>query len=47
MPWYVILLLISIVVGPFDALYLYNKAWKRRQRLRQDQQPDEKQAENQ
>ena len=32
MPWYVIVLLISVIVGPFDALYLYNKAWKRRQR---------------
>ena len=31
MPWYWIVILISVIVGPFDALYLYNKAKKRRE----------------
>ena len=37
MPWYAIVALVCLVVGPFDALYLYIKsekrkdAWKRRE----------------
>ena len=34
MPWYWIALLVCIVIGPFDALYLYIKAQKRRDALR-------------
>ena len=36
MPWYWILLIVSVIVGPFDALYLYNKAWKRRQKRKEE-----------
>lgn len=32
MPWYWIVILISVIVGPFDALYLYNKAKQRSER---------------
>ena len=35
MPWFVILLLASVAIAPFDAMYLYNKACERRNRLRQ------------
>ena len=34
MPWYYIVLLICLVVGPFDALYMYIKAGRRRDELR-------------
>ena len=30
MPWYWIVLLVCLVVGPFDALYLYIKSERRR-----------------
>ena len=38
MPWYWILLIVSVIVGPFDALYLYNKAWKKRQKRKAEEQ---------
>ena len=31
MPWYGYLLLLCLIIGPFDALYLYIKAEKRRE----------------
>ena len=34
MPWYYILLLICVVIAPFDALYMYIKAGRRREELR-------------
>ena len=34
MPWYWIALLVCLVIGPFDALYLYIKAQRRRDALR-------------
>ncbi len=34
MPWYWIALLVCLVIGPFDALYLYIKAGRRRDELR-------------
>ena len=34
MPWYVIALAFALVVGPFDALYLYIKSEKRKQKKR-------------
>ena len=37
MPWYMILLLICLVIAPFDALYLYIKAERRRDELRRRQ----------
>lgn len=41
MPWYMIALLVCLVIGPFDALYVYIKAQKRRDALKRKQQ-DEK-----
>ena len=34
LPWYWIALLVCLVVGPFDALYMYIKAEKRKDELR-------------
>lgn len=34
MPWYMIVFLICIIIAPFDALYLYIKAERRRDKLR-------------
>ena len=35
MPWYWLVIILSLVIGPFDALYLLNKAWKKKQKDRQ------------
>ena len=32
MPWYWIVLIISVIVGPFETLYAYNKAMERKRR---------------
>lgn len=34
MPWYFWLILAGVIIGPFDALYVYNKAEKRRRAAR-------------
>ena len=34
MPWYYILLLVCVIIAPFDALYMYIKAEPRREELR-------------
>ena len=34
MPWYGIVILICLIIGPFDALYLHIRAEKRRDALR-------------
>ena len=34
MPWYYILLLVCVIIAPFDALYMYIKAEHRREELR-------------
>ena len=31
MPWYWIVVIVSVIVGPFEALHVYNQAVKRRQ----------------
>ncbi len=36
MPWYAILALICVIIGPFDALYMYIKASRRREKMRQE-----------
>ena len=42
MPWYWILVIVSAIVGPFEALYVYNKARKRREQLqKQEEKRDE------
>lgn len=47
MPWYLILALICAVIGPFDALYMYIKAQRRRDELRRRRQDlPEEQKEN-
>ena len=40
MPWYWIVLLVCLVVGPFDALYMYIKAQKRRDERRKKREED-------
>lgn len=42
MPWYMIALLICLVIGPFDALYVYIKAQKRRDALKKQREEEEK-----
>ena len=34
MPWYLIALLVCLVIGPFDALYMYIKSERRKEALR-------------
>ena len=41
MKWYYILLLVCLVIGPFDALYMYIKAEKRRDALKKRKQKEE------
>ena len=41
MKWYYILLLVCLVIGPFDALYMYIKAEKRRDALKKRKQKAE------
>ena len=36
MPWYAWVALACLVIGPFDALYLYIRAQRRRDRGRRD-----------
>ena len=42
MKWYYIVLLICAIVGPFDALYMYIKAEKRREALKKKKKDGEK-----
>ncbi len=44
MPWYWIALIVCLVIGPFDALYLYIKAQKRRDRLRREKDEDKRKS---
>lgn len=43
MPWYGILLIVCVVIGPFEALYQYIRAQKRRDEIRRRRERDEKQ----
>ena len=45
MPWYAVVLLICLIIGPFDALYLYIKQQKRREKLRKEKDEHEKTTE--
>jgi hypothetical protein len=36
MPWYYIVLIVCIIIGPFDALYLYIKAQRRKDKSKKD-----------
>ena len=42
MSWYGILIIVCVVVGPFEALYQYIKAQKRRDELRRRREREEK-----
>ena len=44
MPWYGFVLLACLVIGPFDALYLYIKAGKRRDALKRQSEEAKKSA---
>jgi len=37
MPWYWILVVISVIVGPFEALHAVNRARERRDKARRQQ----------
>ena len=41
MKWVYILLLVCLVIGPFDAMYMYIKAQKRRDALKKRKQEEE------
>ena len=38
MKWYYIVLLVCVIIAPFDALYMYIKAEKRREALKKKKQ---------
>lgn len=38
MKWYYIVLLICVIIGPFDALYMYIKAQRRKEALKKRRQ---------
>lgn len=42
MRWYWIALLVCLVIGPFDALYVYIKAQKRRDELKHRREEQER-----
>ncbi len=42
LPWYWIALLVCLVIGPFDALYVYIKSQKRRDELKRRREEQEK-----
>ncbi len=44
MPWWWILVIVSAIVGPFEAMYTLNKAWKKRKQ--QQKQAEEERPEN-
>ena len=46
MKWYYILLLVCLVIGPFDALYMYIKAEKRRDALKKRKQKEKEDNES-
>ena len=46
MKWYYILLLICVIIAPFDALYMYIKSEKRRDVLKKQKQKAEEKEKN-
>ena len=36
MPWYYVVAILCLIIGPFDALYLHIKAERRREKLREE-----------
>ena len=45
LPWYWIALLVCLVIGPFDALYVYIKAQKRRDEMKRRREEEERRNE--
>ena len=45
--WYMWVLLVCLVIGPFDALYVYIKAERRRERLRKAESEGQQEAQTQ
>ena len=43
--WYWIALLVCLVIGPFDALYVYIKAQKRRDEMKRRREEEERRKE--
>ena len=41
MPWWWILVIISAIVGPFEAMYTLNKAWKKRKQQQAEKEKKE------
>ena len=46
MKWYYIVLLVCVIVGPFDALYMYIKSEKRREALKKKRKDDKRDGGN-
>ena len=42
LPWYGILVIVCIVIGPFEALYQYIKAQKRREEIKRRREKGDK-----
>ena len=45
MPWYWIVALVCLVIGPFDALYLHIRAERRRDEIRRKKQMKDQEKE--
>ena len=46
MKWYYIVLLVCVIIAPFDALYMYIKAEKRRDALKKRKQEEKEDNES-
>ena len=46
MRWYWIALIVSLVIGPFDALYMYIKAQKRKEELKRKREEEARRESN-
>ena len=46
MKWYYIVLLVCVVIAPFDALYMYIKSEKRKEALKKKKQVSTKSKDN-
>ena len=46
MKWYYIMLLVCVIIAPFDALYMYIKSEKRKEALKKKKQVSTKSKDN-
>ena len=44
MKWYYIVLLICVIIGPFDALYMYIKVQRRKEALKKRRQEEKEEG---